>query len=181
MKNLLWITCLAIFSLITNSQAHFLTAGDTLAPELQSHGTIVLLIDPETGAIVDANRTAVSFYEYTVEVYSSPIVTSSKKTLLLSIIHDATDKMLAENELLQYKTQLEELVAKRTQEVIDVHTRSKWLMVIGLILVFGLVMTLFRRHQQTLFFRRQYEFEQEPDFSLFVTSFLHFRCRLARQ
>jgi PAS domain S-box-containing protein len=161
MKNLLWITYLAIFSLITNSQAHFLTAGNTLTPELQSHGTIVLLIDPETGTIVDANRTAVSFYGYTLEVYSSPIVTSSKKTLLLSIIHDATDKMLAENELLQYKTQLEELVAKRTQEVIDVHTRSKWLMVIGLILVFGLVMILFRRHQQALFFRRQYEFEQE--------------------
>jgi PAS domain S-box-containing protein len=107
------------------------------------HGAVMLLIDPGTGAIIDANLSAEKFYGYphntlltmniadintlshddiqsemrqaqeqqrnyfifkhkvangsirTVEVYSSPI-TMQDKALLFSIIHDITDRKLAE-------------------------------------------------------------------------------------
>lgn len=209
MKRLLVMTYLFFFPLISSGHEYLAVDGERLPPALETHGAIVLLIDPETGAIVDANQSAAAFYGLTldqlrrmqiqdinildpeeisaerqltraekrnyfifphllangevrtVEVYCSPFLASPNKTLLLSIIHDITDKRVAEAELVQYKTLLEELVARRTLEVVDAHTRSKWLTIIGLVLVFGLALALFRRHQKVLFFQRQYEFEQE--------------------
>ncbi|SMP45157.1 PAS domain S-box-containing protein [Desulfonatronum zhilinae] len=180
-----------------------------LTPELRAHGAVVLLIDPETGRIVDANDSAADFYGYplqrlrgmriqeinalvpeeveaeyrraraeerdyfifphrlatgevrTVEVYSSPFAASGRRTLLLSIIHDATDKWQVERELLDYKKRLEELVAVRTQEVLAAHQRGDRIVIIGLSLFFLLALVLCRRHQRVLFFRRQLEHEQE--------------------
>ncbi len=54
----------------------------------------------------------------TVEVYSSPIRLENGQDVLFSIIHDITGKQLAEADLLDYKTRLEELVDQRTREVL---------------------------------------------------------------
>lgn len=196
------------FVLVLDGRAD-LVFSRILPPELTGHNAMILIIDPETGAIVDANKTAVDFYGYgirdllamriheinmlspedvqaerirasaeernyfifphrvasgeirTVEVYSSPFLAPSNETFLLSIIHDATEKTIAEEELFEYKARLEQLVARRTQEAIDAHRRSQWLTILGLILIFGLALVLFRRNQQARFFRRQYELEQE--------------------
>ena len=130
----------------------------------EKHGAVMLLIEPGSGQIVDANDAAVVFYGYdkarlrdmkisdinalapsevaaerqraarenrnyfifphrradgslrTVEVYSWPIDVEGRK-LLFSIIHDASDRKLSEDELLRYKDKLEELVADRTREI----------------------------------------------------------------
>ncbi len=114
----------------------------------EHHETIMLLVDPETDAIVSANAAAVRYYGYapellcamtihqinindnsnsadsrnnevekisncvmsqhrlasgeirTVEVYSSPIVIDEKR-ILFSIIHDITDRRVAEATLLK--------------------------------------------------------------------------------
>jgi len=180
-----------------------------IPPELIRHNAMALVIDPETGAILDANETATEFYGYgtrglltmriqeinalspediraermrareeqrnyfifphrlangemkTVEVYSSPFVETSHGTLLLSIIHDATEKALVEEELLEYKTRLEQLVIRRTQEAMTAHNRSKWLTIFGLLVVFALVLVIFQRNQRAKHFRKQLEIEQE--------------------
>ena len=110
----------------------------------ESHKAVMLLVEPESGAIVDANAAAAEFYGFTreelltlhiqainqlspeevtgqrwrtvrseqnrfifphrladgrvrqVEVYSSP-VESDGKTLLFSVIHDITERQLAED------------------------------------------------------------------------------------
>lgn len=137
-----------------------------LTPNLLEHQAVALLIDPEDGKIVDANKAAASFYGYprerlqrmfiqdlnrltpaevtaefrhardeernyfifphrlaggevrTVEVYSSPFVTAAGQTLLLSIIHDATDKAVIEEELQRYQNRLQGLVAQQTEELV---------------------------------------------------------------
>ena len=87
----------------------------------------------------------------TVEVYSSPALLSDGRTVLFSIIQDITGKRVAENELRNYQTRLEELVDRRTREVTQAQTRLQNVMagallaqfiVIGL-LVFNVVR---RRH-----------------------------------
>ncbi len=209
MKHLFLIIGFLFLPFDATSQENPFISGDRLSPALERHGAIVLIIDPDTGAILDANKTASAFYGYpidklrrmriqninilnsqevkseyeaaraekrnyfifphrladgsvrTVEVYSSPFTTLSNKNLLLSIIHDITDKRIAEDEIVQYKTRLEELVAERTREVIDANARSKWLTIIGSILVFGLLTALYRRTQKALFYQRQFAFEQE--------------------
>ncbi|HET6557362.1 MAG TPA: PAS domain S-box protein, partial [Prolixibacteraceae bacterium] len=123
----------------------------------KSHGTM-LLIDSETGAIMDANPAACSYYGWTreellkmqlheintlheaeiqaelllartekrnyfifkhrlangsirdVEVYSSPLVVSGK-TVLYSIIHDITDRKLAEQALLESEKRIQKKLA----------------------------------------------------------------------
>ncbi len=119
----------------------------------QYHGAVMLLIEPETGTIIDANLSAERFYGYsreallkmnitdintlsyddiqsemrhareqqrnyflfmhkiadgsirTVEVYSSPF-TLQTKALLFSIIHDITDRKLAEEAIRDLEHQL---------------------------------------------------------------------------
>ncbi len=119
----------------------------------QSHGAVMMLVDPENGAIIDVNQSAEHFYGYprktlltmniadinilsreeiraemeltqkhhknyfvfqhkvangsirTVEVYSSPI-TMQDKDLLFSIIHDITDRKLAEETFRNMEHQL---------------------------------------------------------------------------
>lgn len=119
----------------------------------QSHGAVMMLIDPENGAIIDVNQSAERFYGYsrktlltmnvadintlsreeirvemaltqkhqknhfvfqhrvangsirTVEVYASPI-TMQDKDLLFSIIHDITDRKLAEEAFRNMEHQL---------------------------------------------------------------------------
>ncbi|MEI7661036.1 MAG: CHASE domain-containing protein [Bacteroidota bacterium] len=112
------------------------------------HSSIMLLINPETGAIMDANPAAAGFYGYSVEtlcsmaideinrlphgqlaielkkalnqshnnfifrhrlasgeermveVYSSPII-HEEKTILFSIIHDITERLIAEEAIVR--------------------------------------------------------------------------------
>ena len=208
MRKKLLLICFTLLIAISISHADSIPDGQ-LPPELTAHASMVLLIDPEDGAIIDANEAAIAFYGYsidqlrqmqiqqlnvfelqdvvveyslardeernyfifphrlangevrTVEVYSSPFTTPSDRTLLLSIIHDATDKVLLEEELQHYKTRLEHLVAARTQEIVNANNRIKWLTILGTCLVFGLGLFLFQKHQRALFFRRQYELENE--------------------
>lgn len=162
----------------------------------EKHGAVMLLIEPASGQIVDANDAAALFYGYeksrlrelkisdinalapsevaaerqraarenrnyfvfphrladgslrTVEVYSWPIDVEGRK-LLFSIIHDASDRKLAEDELVRYKGKLEELVAARTREI-EQQTRLFYtLSAIGLLLqlavIVYLVITIRRR------------------------------------
>lgn len=97
----------------------------------------------------------------TVEVYSSPFTSRNENPVLLSIIHDATDKVLVEEELRYYQTRLETLVETRTRELVQANNRVKWITVSGIGLVFGLAFIVLHRHQQAAFFRRQYELEHE--------------------
>jgi len=97
----------------------------------------------------------------TVEVYSAPFTTRNESTLLLSVIHDATNKVLVEEELRHYQTRLETLVETRTRELVQANNRVKWITIFGIGLVFGLAFIVLHRHQQAAFFRRQYELEHE--------------------
>jgi len=119
----------------------------------EGHDAIMLLTEPDTGAIIDANAAATQFYGYsremicrmtmedidclepdevlarkhydkvhgqnyfvsahrlstgevrTVEVHSSPIDTQGQ-ILMFSIVHDVTERSLAEQEQMALKTQL---------------------------------------------------------------------------
>ena len=130
----------------------------------QNHRSIMLLIEHETGQIVDANPAAEAFYGWTrqellskniteintlpadqlrdrldqalerndnsfifkhrrasgdirdVEVFAGPIEYSGKK-LLYSIVHDATARIKAENEVRELNQSLENQVARRTEQL----------------------------------------------------------------
>ncbi|HWR11478.1 MAG TPA: ATP-binding protein [Rectinemataceae bacterium] len=130
----------------------------------QNHRSIMLLIEQETGGIVDANPAAEAFYGWTreellsknifdintlphdqvmrklkeaitqsnstflfkhriasgdirdVEVFAGPIEYFGKK-LMFSIIHDASARIKAENEVRELNQSLEQQVAKRTEEL----------------------------------------------------------------
>jgi PAS domain S-box-containing protein len=132
----------------------------------ERHDSIMLLIVPETGAILDANQAACAFYGYTkehirtlaiqdinalpphevadelgravaerrnyfifphrlangqertVEVHSSPVVIQHR-TVLFSIIHDITERKLAELELDRHRHHLEAMVQARTLDLIE--------------------------------------------------------------
>ncbi len=205
----LFLNIVLILFLAAHSQAQDASDGERLPPALQNHTSVILLIDPTDGRILDANTSAVDFYGYalerlrrmriqeinallpkeveeeykkaeaadrtyflfphrladgqlrTVEVYSAPFVTASGKQLLLSIIHDATEKFVLEGELRQYQERLENLVAVRTQEAVDAHNRLYWLIIAGLFLLFVLTVVLFRKQQQSAFYSRQSAMEQE--------------------
>jgi len=83
----------------------------------------------------------------TVEVYSSPIRLENGQEVLFSIIHDITGKQLAEADLLDYKTRLEELVDQRTREVLAARQATERivlsamavLLIIIVLLVFNMV------------------------------------------
>ncbi|MEI7645635.1 MAG: PAS domain S-box protein [Chloroflexales bacterium] len=137
----------------------------------EGHGAIMLLIDPQTGMILDANHAATDYYGYTrsqlcamnineinsllpdqvaaecqkalheernyfifphklasgiertVEVYSSPI-SVNKTQMLLSIIHDITDRKQSERELRELNQTLEERVRQRTAEARDLYENA---------------------------------------------------------
>ena len=125
----------------------------------EKHHAVMMLIEPKTGQIIDANLSAEKFYGYTisqlrqmkidqinilpadhlreeikkaasesrtyfnfphklssgevrlVEVFSTPIAVENE-TLLFSIIHDITEKRLAEEEVIKSQNQLRALAAK---------------------------------------------------------------------
>jgi len=215
MKWLGLLMCLTFFmggtqgrAFVSVGQAQMIYDGQ-LPIELRHHNIMALLIDPESGAIVDANPKAVAFYGYpldrirgmriqeinilnprevaaeykraakedrnyfifphrlangevrTVEVYSAPVPDASGKKLLLSIIHDATHKVLIETELNRYKDRLETLVARRSRQLSDAHKHIDRLSILGLVVVSGLLFFLFRRHQKALYFQHRYELERE--------------------
>ena len=154
----------------------------------EKHGAVMLLIDPASGEIIDANDAAASFYGHdkeklrnlrisdlnalkpeevaaerqraltenrnyflfphrlasgeirTVEVYSWPIEVSGRR-LLYSIIHDASSRKLAEQELVQYKERLEDLVEARTRELTEQSAFFNRLLVAGM--VFQLIVIVY--------------------------------------
>ncbi|MFN2343158.1 MAG: PAS domain-containing sensor histidine kinase [Desulfonatronovibrio sp.] len=198
-----------LFFIMTVTGYAQMTLSSGLTPELQSHQSIILLIEPENGNIIDANKAASLFYGYsneqlrrmtiqeinalepfevqaefkrardeernyfifphrlksgkirTVEVFSSPFETPSGKKMLLSIIHDATDKILVEEELQRYKNRLEELVEIKTQEALRASKRANWITILGIITIFTLGFLLFQRYQKSRFLNRQLELEQD--------------------
>lgn len=130
----------------------------------ENHSAVKLLIDPDSGKIIDANKAAADYYGWLieelkrmniqqinmlpsenvlsdmkkvkldrqnhfefrhirkngsirdVEIYSSKIEIENK-TYIHSIIHDITDRKLAEEELRNYRNHLEGLVKTRTEEL----------------------------------------------------------------
>ena len=134
----------------------------------QEHHAVMLLIDPETLGIVDANAAACDFYKYSreqlislpvnkinilpaqdtrnairqvkeksknhfefrhtlasgevknVEVYTSPIIIDGHP-LIFSIIHDITERKIAEQELAQHRKNLETLVEEKTDKLKAAH------------------------------------------------------------
>jgi PAS domain S-box-containing protein len=90
-----------------------------------------------------------------VEVYSSPFVDESGRTLLLSLIHDATDKLLVDKELRLYQTRMEELVAERTEALIRERSQKQWIAlgatgVLFVSLALGLSTLMLRRTRDQL-------------------------------
>lgn len=139
-------------------------SDSTYVSLFKNNHSIMLLINPENGAIIDANPAACSFYGYSytdlkhmnisqinmltpeeiwaemqsakrqnrmqflfkhrlysgevreVEVYSGPIMVSSKN-LLYSIVHDITDRRKAEEEIINLNKNLESKVLERTLQL----------------------------------------------------------------
>jgi len=136
----------------------------------ERHETIMLLIDPQDGQIVDANAAAARFYEYSrdelcsmnfneisqggaelnqamldaaderinvfafvhcladgtsrsVEVYSTPIEIE-QKTILFSIIHDVTNRRIAE-EMLQKREQLLQVLSVALSLLLETNEPEK--------------------------------------------------------
>lgn len=169
-----------------------------LSGPLADHNAIMLLVEPETGAIVDANAAAAEFYGYgierlrslriqdintlgpdevaaerrraqvekrnyfifphrlangelrTVEVQSAPLREAGGQALLLSVVRDITGKAVADSELTAYRMRLEELVTRRSAEVVEAQGRLRFWMVLGLalqtVLIVALVIAVVRRH-----------------------------------
>jgi len=57
---------LALLVAVPVSLAMVMARGDLLSTLFQRHASIMLLVDPETGEIVDANQAAGDFYGYPV-------------------------------------------------------------------------------------------------------------------
>lgn len=55
MKHLFLIIGFLFLPFDATSQENPFISGDRLSPALERHGAIVLIIDPDTGAILDAN------------------------------------------------------------------------------------------------------------------------------
>ncbi|MDK9726253.1 MAG: PAS domain S-box protein [Sterolibacteriaceae bacterium MAG5] len=182
----------------------------------EKHGAVMLLIDPASGEIIDANDAAASFYGYpkeklrslrisdlnalkpaevaaerqraltenrnyfvfphrlasgeirTVEVYSWPIEVSGRR-LLYSIIHDASSRKLAEQELVQYKERLEDLVEARTRELTEQSAFFNRLLVAGLVLQLIVIVYL----AETVRRRRKAEAGLRDSEDLFRSYFEH--------
>ena len=138
---------------LEGTEFHRNIAETLVFPQLEKHSAILLLIEPDSGVIINANIAAQNYYGYsiktlkqmkiqeinmlpphevaekrqqaateklnrfefshrlssgeirTVEVHSSPIILNDKK-LLLSIIHDITDRRQAEEALQASETRL---------------------------------------------------------------------------
>ncbi|CAG0967065.1 partial Phytochrome-like protein cph1, partial [Rhodocyclaceae bacterium] len=104
----------------------------------------------------------------TVEVYSWPIEVSGRR-LLYSIIHDASSRRLAEQELVQYKERLEDLVEARTRELTEQGTLFNRLLVAGL--VFQLIVIVYLA--ETVRRRRKAEASLRDSEDLFRSYFEH--------
>lgn len=161
---------------------------------LDDHAAVMLLLDPDTGAIADANKAAADFYGYTVdelrsmnirainmvgdkeiaaelerarleersyfifphrradgcvltvEIYSSPVIQpGTGKRFLFSIIHDIGGKHLEERVMEEYRQKLNELLAKRADELassrvlsIGASSAALSLLALGLVLAFSI-------------------------------------------
>ncbi|MBB5020792.1 PAS domain-containing sensor histidine kinase [Desulfurispira natronophila] len=161
----------------------------------ERHGSIMLLIDIESGAILDANQAALDFYGYSydemrsmriqeintlsasqvererllaareqrnylvfrhilangdirdVEVSSWPIEIQGR-TVLFSIIHDITPRVVAEQELLQYQDSLERQVEQRTAALQSHTTLLVSIFTLGSLILLAFVIMLFRMYRK---------------------------------
>jgi PAS domain S-box-containing protein len=138
----------------------------------ERNSAVVLLFEPVTGNIADANLAACTFYGYSkdalmkmnisdINVYPGKIVQDeiikvldlqknyftfrhrlangserdvelfagslilNRKKYIYSIVHDVSDRRIAEKELLKYRSQLEVLVRKRTEELYQSEERFR--------------------------------------------------------
>ncbi|THF66411.1 EAL domain-containing protein [Pseudothauera nasutitermitis] len=88
----------------------------------------------------------------TVEVHSSPIRLYDGKNVLFSIVHDITGKEVAADELLAYKSRLEELVTQRTREAVDAQQRTGYILAGALLAQLAVIIALAAsaiRHRRT--------------------------------
>ncbi|WP_068964191.1 PAS domain S-box protein [Desulfosporosinus sp. BG] len=147
-----------------NSRVHRPPCDSIYASLFTNNHSIMLLINPETGEIIDANSAACDFYGYrrtdllnmkisqinilnheqvleemhkaknenrhmflfkhklsneeirSVEVYSGPIIIDDTK-LLYSIVHNVTDRINAEEEIISLNKKLELKVIERTRQL----------------------------------------------------------------
>lgn len=79
----------------------------------------------------------------TVEVYSAPVTVSESpgkpgEKLLLSILHDVTERPLTEHARREYQERLTRLVGERTQQLEDANRQTQRLLLGGLALTLGL-------------------------------------------
>ena len=186
------IVLIALVLLLQAAEHHF---GYELFEE---HGAVMLLIDPDSGAIVDANHAARAFYGYSreqlrtmsiqeintlspeqvaaewrhaaeqnrnyfhfrhrtatgevhdVEVFSWP-VSFGDRELLFSIIQDVTDREVAQEAVLHYSRQLEDLVELRTDALMAQQNRFQrflWgAIALQALVIAGLIYNIRRRKQ----------------------------------
>lgn len=143
MKKIIWILTLVI-AFISSCPSFAISQQDEVNALVQNHGSIMLLIDSDTGMILDGNKAAEDFYGYPldilrimnidqinvlspeevkaerdlalkekrnyfifkhklkngeikdVEVYSYPIQLENGTSVLFSIVHDITPRIIAE-------------------------------------------------------------------------------------
>lgn len=206
-------------------------SADLLSVQLRYHSAAMLMVDAESGRIIDANESAAKFYGYsverligmdidqinilgheavareremaareernyfvfphrladgsihTVEVFSSPVTLKDGRSALLSIIQDMSGRKVADAEMLAYKSRLEELVSKRTQELAQTHENVEQTLhatiIFQTVIILLLLVTLFYRRQvQKQLLRQKRMIESMLDSSLQFMGLLDLEGRL---
>lgn len=86
-----------------------------------------------------------------VEVYSSPITLDSGRKVLLSIVHDVTNRAVSPQEQLLYQQRLEQAVASHTEHMEAARLRERYYFIAGLVVALGviaaLVLSMLRRRR----------------------------------
>ena len=180
------LVCFLVFVLCANIRAH---ADLSFEKFSQNHSAIILVIDPKSGKIIDANPPASTFYGYsrdeflamgiqdinvltkeevtqerlraknerrnffifrhrlkngevkTVEVLSNPYELNGKD-VLISVIHDISRQREIQDDLWHYQTQLEQMVDRQTNKLIDSFQTQVTLLVCGIVVLLVMIVAL---------------------------------------